>query len=67
LSVDIRIRVGTGGEVLRVEPVDTGHPPDCTQAAIDAAGRIRFRPGSVDGTPKAMWTQIRIEFRRQRH
>lgn len=66
LEIDIRIRVGPDGEVLRVEPASSGHPADCTQAAIDAAQRIRFRPGTVDGTAEAMWTQIRIEFRRQR-
>jgi outer membrane biosynthesis protein TonB len=66
LEIDIRIRVGREGEVVRVEPVSSGFPADCTQAAIDAAQRIRFRPGTVDGTAEAMWTQIRIEFRRQR-
>jgi hypothetical protein len=66
LEIDIRIRVGGEGEVVRVEPVSSGFPADCTQAAIDAAQRIRFRPGTVDGTAEAMWTQIRIEFRRQR-
>lgn len=66
LNIDIRIRVGERGEVLRVEPVDSDRPRDCTQAAIDAAERIKFRPGTVDGRARAMWTQIRIEFRRQR-
>ena len=66
LEIDIRIRVGRKGEVLRVEPVSSGYPADCTQAAINAAQRIRFRPGTVDGNAEAMWTQIRIEFRRQR-
>jgi TonB family protein len=67
LNIDIRIRVGERGQVLRVEPLESDHPRDCTQAAIDAAERIKFRPGTVDGNAKAMWTQIRIEFRRQRH
>lgn len=66
LHIDIRIRVGEDGEVLDVEAVDTSHPRDCTRAALDAAARIRFRPGTVDGKVKAMWTQIRIEFRKQR-
>lgn len=63
LEVDIRIRVDAGGEVLRVEPVPGDHPADCTRAAREAARRIRFRPGTVDGKAEAMWTQIRIEFR----
>ncbi len=66
LGIDIRIRVGKTGRVLRVEPVAGGYPSDCAQAAIDAAGRIKFRPGTADGKPEAMWTEIRIEFRRQR-
>jgi hypothetical protein len=66
LYVDIRIRVADDGRLLRVEPVPSDNPGDCTQAAIDAAERIKFRPGTVDGTAKTMWTQIRIEFRRQR-
>jgi len=67
LQIDIRIRVGDDGTIMRVEPAQSGYPADCTQAAIDAAERIRFLPGTVDGHAKAMWTQIRIEFRRQRH
>jgi outer membrane biosynthesis protein TonB len=66
LYIDIRIRVDSSGEVLRVEPVDADLPPDCTQAALAAARRIKFRPGTADGKPKTMWTDIRIEFRRQR-
>jgi TonB family protein len=66
LHIDIRIRVGADGDILDVAPVDTSHPPDCTRAALDAARRIRFRPGTVDGKVKTMWTQIRIEFRRQK-
>jgi len=66
LDIDIRIRVDRDGGVLAVEPVSTDHPDDCTRAAIDAARRIRFRPGTADGKAQVMWTQIRIEFRRQR-
>jgi hypothetical protein len=66
LDIDIRIRVGERGDVLRVEPLSNDDPRDCIQAAIDAAERIKFRPGTVDGKAMAMWTQIRIEFRRQR-
>lgn len=66
LEIDIRIRVDARGEILRVEPVAGDYPADCIAAAADAARRIRFRPGTVDGHPEAMWTDIRIEFRRQR-
>jgi TonB family protein len=66
LYVDIRIRVDATGEVLRVEPVAADLPPDCTRAALEAARRIKFRPGTADGKPQTMWTDIRIEFRRQR-
>jgi hypothetical protein len=66
LGIGIRIRVGRSGRVLRVKPLEGDYPADCIQAAIDAAGRIKFRPGTADGKPEAMWTEIRIEFRRQR-
>jgi TonB family protein len=66
LGIDIRIRVGADGAVLDVESAPGDHPPDCTRAALEAARRIRFRPGTVDGKAEVMWTDIRIEFRRQR-
>ena len=63
LQILIRIEVAASGEVLRVETDTREHPPDCTNAALDAARRIKFLPGRVKGRPARMWTQLRIDFR----
>ena len=65
LRIAVRIHVGAGGEILAVEPGERGHPSDCVGAALDAARRVRFVPGRVDGRPAAMWTELLIEFRRR--
>jgi len=66
LRIAVRIRVGAGGEILEVTPGDRNHPADCLEAALDAARRVRFEPGRIDGRPAAMWTELVIEFRRSR-
>ena len=63
--IDIRILVGIDGQVIAVKPTSELHPPDCAQAAVDAARRIRFLPGKIKGKAAEMWTQIRIDFRRK--
>jgi len=63
LHIDVRIRVGEDGEIKQVESVQKDYPADCIAAALDAARRIRFVPGHLDGNPKEMWTLIRIGFR----
>lgn len=65
MHVDVRIHVGINGEILAIAPVDSRIPEDCAAAAVSAARRIVFLPGTVDGRPKEMWTDIRIDFRRQ--
>jgi hypothetical protein len=65
MHVDVRIHVGINGEILGIDPVDSRIPDDCAAAAVSAAKRIVFLPGTVDGHAKAMWTDIRIDFRRQ--
>jgi hypothetical protein len=65
IHIDVRIHVGENGEILRVEPVDGTVPGDCAIAAVNAARRIVFLPGTIDGRPKEMWTEIRIDFRSQ--
>jgi hypothetical protein len=64
LHVDVRIRVSDKGEIQAVEPAGNAVPEDCAAAALRAARRIVFLPGTVDGTPETMWTEIRIDFRR---
>jgi hypothetical protein len=63
--VDVRIQVSESGEILVAEPVGGEIPDDCAEAALKAARRIVFTPGTRDGRPTAMWTEIRIDFRRQ--
>lgn len=63
-QITVRIRVGEGGEITRVDPVRNDLPPDCTAAALRAARRIVFLPGRINGHPAAMWTTIQIDFRR---
>jgi hypothetical protein len=63
--VDVRVQVDATGKIRVVEPVGTEQPRDCVDAAVRAASRIVFLPGRADGKPRTMWTEIRIEFRRQ--
>ena len=63
--VDVRIRVGVDGEVLDVEPLGAGVPPDCARAAANAARFIVFQPGRIEGKSATMWTEVRIEFHKQ--
>jgi hypothetical protein len=65
MHVDVRIRVDEKGQILAAEPSGGDVPDDCSAAALRAARRIVFLPGTVDGRPTAMWTQIRIDFRSQ--
>jgi hypothetical protein len=64
--IDLKILVDDQGKIVSVEPLDTGHPNDCIQAAVESASRIVFEPGRVDGAPAEMWTQVRIDFRKKR-
>ncbi|MCK5618190.1 MAG: TonB family protein, partial [Candidatus Krumholzibacteria bacterium] len=65
LHVDVRIQVDEKGKILSVETIDGQVPNECTWAALRAARRIVFLPGRVNGRAETMWTQIRIDFRRQ--
>jgi TonB family protein len=64
LHVDVRIEVGEDGTVLGVEAIKSDVPEECSDAALRAARHIVFLPGRVGGKPKTMWTEIRIDFRR---
>ncbi len=63
LRLDIRVHVGADGRVLEARAPGGDWPADCVRAALDAARRIRFVPGTVEGHPRAMWTRVRIDFR----
>jgi Gram-negative bacterial TonB protein C-terminal len=64
--VDVDIRVGADGTVLRVEPVDRDFPEDCLRSALNAAAQIRFLPGTVDGKPATLSTRVRIDFEKRK-
>jgi hypothetical protein len=64
--IDVRILVDEDGAIRRVEPQSNDLPPDCLQSALDAAGKIKFSPGRVDGKPAALWAQVRIDFEEKR-
>ncbi len=66
LRLDIRVRVAADGRVLDVEAPPGPWPRDCVDAALEAARRIRFAPGTIDGRPVVMWTRVRIDFRARR-
>ncbi|MGD8415037.1 MAG: energy transducer TonB [Candidatus Latescibacterota bacterium] len=63
--VDVRIHVDEKGKILAAEPSSGQVPDECAAAALRAARRIVFLPGTVDGKPQTMWTEIRIDFRTQ--
>jgi len=64
--IDVRILVGADGAIRRVEPQPNDLPPDCLASALDAAAKIKFSPGRVDGTPATLWAQVRIDFEEKR-
>lgn len=64
-QINLRIEVSDTGEILQVKPLDLDHPLDCIRAAVESASSIVFEPGSVDGKPATLWTQIRIDFRKK--
>ena len=64
-DIDVRIQVDENGDILRVDAGDADRPEDCIEAALDSARRIVFEPGTVNGIPIKMWTQVRIHFRKK--
>ena len=54
--------VGPDGNVIRA-CVGRGVTTRLNTAAVEAARRCRFEPGSVDGTPAAMWVQLPYNFK----
>ncbi len=59
-DVSVQVMVDAGGRVGDAE-VAAG-PSVFHQAALDAAGRLRFAPGEVDGSPVAMSVLVRFHF-----
>ncbi|MDH4038306.1 MAG: energy transducer TonB [Candidatus Krumholzibacteria bacterium] len=64
--VDVRILVARDGRIREVVPQAADIAPDCLRAALDAARRIKFTPGRVNGEPAELWAQVRIDFEEKR-
>jgi len=64
--IDMKIRVDAEGAISSIQPLDMNHPSDCIEAAVESANEIIFEPGRVDGIPTAMWTHVRIDFRKKK-
>ncbi len=63
--VIVNIQVGHEGDILQIRPEQADLPADCIRAAIEAAEKIKFAPGSLNGVPSKMWTKVRIDFRQE--
>ena len=60
-TVSVRVVLGAGGEVGRVE-VEKGLPHGMTLAAVEAARKIKFDPARKDGQPVAQYAVIQYNF-----
>ncbi len=60
--VYVRVTVGVDGKVTNVEVVKDFGNPACTQAAIEAAKKLEFEPGKINGVPTPMSQVIFYEF-----
>lgn len=63
--VIVNVQVGKDGEILQIRPQQADLPADCIRAAVDAAEKIIFEPGTMNGVPSKMWTKVRIDFRQE--
>jgi hypothetical protein len=63
--VIVNIQVGSEGDILQIRPQTANLPRDCIRAAVEAAEKIKFTPGSLNGIPSKMWTTVRIDFRQE--
>jgi hypothetical protein len=64
--IDVMIHVDERGRIIGIKPLDSNHPQDCIDAALESVAQIVFEPGRVNGVPASMWTQVRIDFRRKK-
>jgi len=59
--VVLRCVFAANGKVTNIHVV-VGLPDGLTQAAIDAASRIKFKPALKDGKPVSMWIELQYNF-----
>jgi TonB family protein len=64
-QVVLRCVFTANGKVTNIHVVVEPRPPyGLTQAAIDAASRIKFTPAMKDGKPVSMWMELQYKFHR---
>jgi TonB family protein len=61
-TVILRAVIGTGGQILSLEPYN-GSDPALTKAAMDAVGQWRYQPTLLNGVPVEVATTITVVFR----
>ena len=62
-SVDLKVLVDEGGEVVQAERVGPKVGFGFDEAAVDAARRASFRPATKEGVRVKMWTSLRVTFK----
>lgn len=58
----LRVLVGFGGAVDRVEISQSSLPTEYEEAAVAAVAAVRFRPGELEGVPVSSETRFEIVF-----
>jgi periplasmic protein TonB len=61
-SVTVRVRIGTDGRVLAVEPVRASNEAFFTSTRDWALRKWRFKPATKDGVPVESWRTMSIRF-----
>lgn len=58
----LRVLVGAGGEVDRVEVASSTLPPAFAESAVAAFSQVRFRPGEIEGVAVSSEARFEIVF-----
>jgi outer membrane biosynthesis protein TonB len=64
-TIIVSLQVETDGSIIQMLPEEIDLPEECIRAALEAAGKIVFEPGKVNGIAVKMWTRVQIDFRRE--
>jgi hypothetical protein len=64
-KIIVSLQVETDGTIIQLLPEETELPEECIRAALEAAGKIVFEPGKINGIAVKMWTRVQIDFRRE--
>lgn len=58
----IRVWIGAGGAVEHAQLLSSGLPAAYEKAALEAFGKLRFKPGEIEGKPVPSWADVVIEY-----